>query len=385
MTIYFTNKGHLDLDAIKTMGVSVKETDNPIGYFGTGFKYAIATLLRNNHKIYMETGNEHYEFWAQPKMIRGKEFQIVIMNNEQLGFTTELGKNWEIWQAFRELYSNCLDEGGVVSDKPYTADTVIAVTGEAITEAYHNRGKIFLSTKPTEILDGVEIHRGMSQYVFYRGVRVAQLPIQSRFTYNITKKMKLTEDRTFDNSWDMEYALSTKLPKVTNPELCRKLIDPGFEKFEDGLTFRYCSSPSEEFVEAIKQFRNHARLSEALRGMLGKDEENNIPVVSMTAVEQQTMTQALDFLVKTMEIHVSPQVIDVVEHLGPNVYAIVRNGRMCITKQTIANGRDFLAITLYEEWIHLTLGHADCTRAMQQYLFDKLLAFMREKENAETK
>ena len=32
------------------------------------------------------------------------------MNGERLGFTTDLGKTWEMWQIFRELYSNMLDE-----------------------------------------------------------------------------------------------------------------------------------------------------------------------------------------------------------------------------------------------------------------------------------
>jgi hypothetical protein len=383
MTIYFTNKGHLCLDAIKTMGVSVKETDNPIGYFGTGFKYAIATLLRNDHKIVMETDNETYTFWSKPKEIRGQEFQIVMMNDEQLGFTTDLGKNWEIWQAFRELYANCLDEAGVISDKPYSADTVIAVTGEAITECYHQRGTIFLTGSPLEILNGVEIHRGRSKHIYYRGVRVGNLPVPSRFTYNITDKTKLTEDRTIAEMWDVEYLLGSRLPKSVNPEVCRKIIDPEFEKYEDALALSYCGRPSEEFLEELTKHISNVKLREDLRNVLGKNNKvTDIPKIEMTQAERQTMESAIKFLDDTMTIIVSPQIIDVVEHLGPNVMGTVRNGKILIPKQTIANGREYLAITLYEEWIHNTLGYGDCTRGMQQYLFDKILELMREREHA---
>ena len=36
--IVFENPGEIDVAAISTFGVSVKETDNPIGFFGTGLK-----------------------------------------------------------------------------------------------------------------------------------------------------------------------------------------------------------------------------------------------------------------------------------------------------------------------------------------------------------
>ena len=42
MKIYFCNAEPIDLNAIAIMGVSVKTGDNPIGYFGTGLKFAIA-------------------------------------------------------------------------------------------------------------------------------------------------------------------------------------------------------------------------------------------------------------------------------------------------------------------------------------------------------
>ena len=65
------------------------------------------------------------------------------MNEEQLPFTTELGKNWEVWQAYRELHSNTLDESGVITDKKVHNDTVIEVEGSAIEKEYADRASIF--------------------------------------------------------------------------------------------------------------------------------------------------------------------------------------------------------------------------------------------------
>ena len=44
--ITFHSPTILPIEAATTMGVSVKESDNAIGKFGTGLKYAIAGVLR---------------------------------------------------------------------------------------------------------------------------------------------------------------------------------------------------------------------------------------------------------------------------------------------------------------------------------------------------
>jgi len=61
-TIIFKNNGIIDLDFIRSFGVSVKENDNPIGFFGTGLKYAIAILLREKQEVSVFLGKEEYKF-----------------------------------------------------------------------------------------------------------------------------------------------------------------------------------------------------------------------------------------------------------------------------------------------------------------------------------
>ena len=121
--ITFKNKGAIDVRAITTFGISSKENDNAIGYFGTGLKYAIAVMLREGVNFSIVTGGKQYEFETRAETVRVDEFNFCFMRAggtgkfEQLPFTTELGKNWELWQAFRELYCNCTDENGEISDR----------------------------------------------------------------------------------------------------------------------------------------------------------------------------------------------------------------------------------------------------------------------------
>ena len=385
MPVYFTNAGHLNLDVIRTMGVSVKENDNPIGFFGTGLKYAIATLLRTGHIISLRTNGETIQFRTKPKEIRGKMFDMIMMDDEQLGFTTDLGKNWELWQAYRELYSNCLDEGGMVSSVFIENDTVFTVEpnkvmaqGEqSIMDVHAERSKIFLHGDPWLITEGVEVHRGVSQYVYYRGVRVHKLLKPSRFTYNLTVHMSLTEDRTLASVWDMNYKLGTRLPRIPDPEFCMKLVDPTREQYEHSLDLSDCHDPSEEFLDAVEKYREHAMLRETSRNLLKRKRAVTDHVLFVPDEKQVDMLHSACNMLKALNCFVRPEELTLVEHLGPGVYGQSKDGKMILTRQTLANGRDFTAITIYEEWIHDKMGYADESRGMQQFLFDKILELIK--------
>ena len=141
MPIIFSNPGLIDPRLITVLGVNVKEGTSPIGFFGTGLKYAISVLLRNQCSIHIYAGQDAYAFSTREETIRGKTFSVVHMNDQPLGFTTELGKNWKPWMALRELYSNAKDEGGDwrlgdLSPKDLPGNTVIVVDGTDALDAY---------------------------------------------------------------------------------------------------------------------------------------------------------------------------------------------------------------------------------------------------------
>lgn len=378
MAVHFANSGLMELDVVRTMGVSIK-TENAIGYFGTGLKYAIATLLRTDHVVKMIIGGVVYTFSTVKKEIRGKEFQFIMMNEEQLAFTTELGRDWQVWQAYRELYSNCLDEGGTVSSHPQVADTVISVFGSEIDDAHGERGKIFLHGEPWLILDGIEVHRGESEHLYYRGVRVHKLPKKTRFTYNFTVNMKLTEDRTLASVYDANYKLNTRLPMSTDPDFCSKILVPNKDRYEDDLDFSETYEPSEEFVNSIEKHMEDAQFKQSLKGLYKRKRKvvDEYQTFQPTEDEYDTIIRPACEMLWVVNCTAKPEELIFVENLGPNVHAMADGQQMRFTRQCLANGRDFLAITIYEEWIHNKFGYADHTRGMQQFLFDKILELIK--------
>ncbi|HEY5446121.1 MAG TPA: hypothetical protein VIJ87_16960, partial [Pyrinomonadaceae bacterium] len=154
--IGFYNNGTLDHRAFTMLGLSAKSDDKAIGFFGTGFKYAIATLLRHGCDVQVWTDTRVYGFHTKHGKFRNKEFDFIYYNDggdeRELPFTTHLGANWKLWQAYRELYTNALDEGGGVALIENVddyggrlGDICVCVIGDEFVKIYEQHAKYFLN------------------------------------------------------------------------------------------------------------------------------------------------------------------------------------------------------------------------------------------------
>jgi len=265
--IVFQNQGLIDLRALKTFGVSVKDNPGAIGYFGTGLKYALAILLREDCEVAVYRGKKKYTFTVKKTTIRNDKFDIVCMNGEELGFTTALGRDWELWQAFRELWCNTIDEGGVVARIKATGEagaTTITVTGEAFDAVYDQRDTVMLIDEPNLVLDGVEVRNRPSQYLYYRGIRVLKLRHPSLLTYNITKSISLTEDRTVRYSWEPLNILKNAIVRSTELEFIKTILTADEETYEHGFDFEDLShEPGVMFRSAVDDVRGKKNVNDS--------------------------------------------------------------------------------------------------------------------------
>lgn len=379
LTIYLANPGLLDLNTIRIMGVSVKTGDTPIGYFGTGLKYAIATLLRTGHAITLTLGgSERYEFTARDEIIRGETFKRVYMNDEALSFTTDLGKNWEVWQAFREIYSNMLDENGEASNKPLKNDTVIAVKGADFTNCYHNRSDIFLDSFPIQTVDGLEIHAIPSRYVYYRGVRAMVLPKAAAMTYNITQQKELTEDRTLKSAWDVQYMVETRLPRVKDANVATVVVRGG-DFWENDLDFSNAWDASPEFLSVARANASDANMNDGIRKLVEKSNKDQalFPEVTPSMEEANVLREAFSIL-QNAGCDLDFYEVTLCETLGPNVmglYHTVKN-QVFVSREALMRGHNYAAMVLYEEWLHKRHKLKDNTRSMQTFLLAKIISLV---------
>lgn len=260
--VVFETPGAFDLRALKTFGINSKpHTYNPIGYFGTGLKYAVAILMRTGHKLSIVTGGKRLDFNCQQDSFREKQFDFIFVNGEQLPFTTELGKNWELWQAFRELYSNTLDESGRVYScdaQPAAAEdmTQIIVEGEDFVREFDARDETFLPDALRTGL-GVQILPRPSSKIYYRGMRVADTPKPSLFTYNILNQINLTEDRTAVSQWQVAHYIAEAMVASSDERFLRDALNADENWYESRIDFsEMWQIPSEVFATKARTARN---------------------------------------------------------------------------------------------------------------------------------
>lgn len=245
--IAFKTPGVMPLEAFSNFGVNAKVIDNPMGRFGTGLKYALAVILRMGGSFDVWIEGVHHVFYLKKQDFRGKEFTFVRMKKARgllskagwsytkLPFTTDLGKDWKLWQAFRELKSNTDDENGEMFEVPedYVVSdygTTIIIRVDGLAEILQGSEPVFLSDLITSALpvwsdDFVDIYPMSSNVLYFRGVRVYDLKHESRFTYNFKKNIELTEDRTIKNIWMVEFWLAERIRNDIKDEgLLRKML-----------------------------------------------------------------------------------------------------------------------------------------------------------------
>ncbi len=380
--IVFRNKGVIDPKSITTFGVSSKENAGAIGFFGTGLKYAIAILLREGCTISIYAGTKPMHFGVKREKVRVDNFEFVTMNAKRLGFTTELGKTWEMWQAFRELYCNCLDEAGEAFEtsevpEPAAGETMIVVSGDRFMDAWSNRSETVLNTEPFLVHEGVKVHPGRTNFVYYRGVRAYRLSSPSMFTYNIQKKVDLTEDRTIKYSWDIDTAVKRALMEAEDANVIHRAVTAPQGSYEHALSFDGVL-PSKTFLGTVSRLArsfdpalSRSAMESCRIWML--DQLQETAPVELSRLEQARLDRAKDFCAR-IGYPVAEYPIVVSEFLGEEVLGRAHEETIYVSKRVLMMGTKMLAGTLIEEFLHLRHHLRDCERSMQNFLMDAIVS-----------
>jgi len=392
--VSFVNQGEIDIRAISHFGLHAKQSESAIGYFGTGLKYALAVLVRTGHKIEIFSGLERYTIELRHGEFRGKSLDFIISvdpdgTERELGFTTELAKDWELWAAYRELACNCYDENGTIHDglcDPADGFTTIIITGDDFHHMYGHRAEIILESEPIhsikrEPMFSFEMHAGRTDHMHYRGIRALKLELPALYTYNITSKCALTEDRTLKISpkTDMAWAYLT----CTDHDVLKNVLTASRDTFEGRLDFDWSvRDPCKEFCDVVIELSKDRATdinSSALSAVRRATESDFVPTPAvLSAVEQSKITKAADFVTRHgYDVRRYP--IHAVESLGRHTLAAAYDGGIYLTRKLInMGGATKLASALIEEYLHLRYDLEDESRELQTFLFEKLVSVYEE-------
>lgn len=369
MTHYFYNSTPINPIFFRQFGLSIKQ-EGAIGQFGTGLKNAIAIILRGGGRI-RATSKEHtYEFGVRTETINEREIEIVTMNDEDLSFTLNLGKNWKPWMAFRELLCNAWDEGGDYATERPSAATVFEVEWEEFDairlEDYFLFGNEQFTTiaKEDELLM-IEERPGRA---FYKGVLVMR---NTEWPVGFILKGEGWMDRlTEERQLSTEYYLSACIPIAIRNNSDDRVLEL-WERFDSTPLVRHMGMPPEHLMPRFAHLYEAGRVrSDYARAAIANWERNKPPVTrEPTTMEMAYIRKALDVLERAgLECRWN---ILIREHAHNRTMATTSGDTIYLNDKTFARGLKEIIKCLVEEITHLEYGTQDETYAHQHALLDQ--------------
>ena len=132
--ILIQNDGEIESNSFELIGASTKRTEKgKVGFFGSGLKYSIAYMIRNNIDFRVFSGESEIKFTTIPENLRGQVFNRICINGKPTSYTDTMGYTWtEDWFVLREIYCNAIDETNCVMVK----DTELISATEGKTRIY---------------------------------------------------------------------------------------------------------------------------------------------------------------------------------------------------------------------------------------------------------
>lgn len=316
--LLFCNNGTLSLIDLTTMGDSSKRDDsNKIGKFDSGLKYALVILKRNGIDVKITSNDIVYTFDSvvQRDERTGKTKEVLEIVQTQgeneirtpTAFAINMGHEWELWMAVRELYSNCIDEDGtVLNESPNeTYDTVIELTGnELLEEIINDWDSYFIDQKiPVCNSSNVSIYNNDSEYlkIYKNGILIYRdETTKSKYLYDYPHA-SIDEMRVLNSLSEVEYAVESAICGSSNKEFIKDFI-----KVEDNCEFEknlalsnYLSS---EWIEVVNDLYKFTGNVTTYKSLMNNFMENSSIDIGAKRVAKRSMSFSEDkVIVKTEE------------------------------------------------------------------------------------
>lgn len=382
--ICFSNPGELDLRALRIHGINAKpNSTNPIGFFGTGLKYAIAVCLREGFEIFIQPGDgRELSITLEKTYFRGKDFYVPYLEKDPLPFTLELGKHWEVWQVYRELRSNASDENGIVSfahkrEEPAQNAVRIYIRGDAMCDV-HSESKKYFFDDPQAIQLSNEVQRSTTNpgVIFYRGIRVGDFDTTpSPYSYNIMSTLNLTEDRTISSYFPVYHAIEAAIEQHEDDELVREYLESiahnsVFEKLitpvEQSINLQLSSSRAAKRVALEMYKKEPHRLNPKYFKWCRTHLKETVDYKSIDwDAQDREIIQNTETLFRLVGLPLDQYKVRWKVELGDDLLGKVEDGIIFIGLRAFEEGERCVIATVLEEFIHRHYGISDYSRAFQ--------------------
>lgn len=233
------SNGEIEIEAFTLIGASSKRNDeSKIGYFGSGLKYSIAAMLRNNIDFKIFNGEKEILFTTNEKNFRKEVYQAITVNGQETSLTITMGgSDWDNpFAPIREIYSNALDE-----DEDATLSKTDQVAGEAgkttffieYTEGvkhFFDNYNLYFSNKIETILHVSDFatifppNQDGDLRLYRKGILCQHRQhAKAMFNYN-SQYFTINESRVLDNDSNANYNIAAAWKHCDKENLIRDLI-----------------------------------------------------------------------------------------------------------------------------------------------------------------
>lgn len=407
------NEGEIEFGGLHLMGVSSKRGDSEkIGFFGSGNKYAIATLLRNNIPFRIFSGSKEVKIGKKEVMFRGKMYEQIIIDGETTSLTTSMGVDWENWFAIRELYCNAVDEGEatLTVDNKTKGDagktTIFVGLTDELSDFFKQVDRYILLDKEN-IIDSRKTQYGDvhilasdgEEFVAYRkGIRIfPKNAIKSLYWYNFSD-IQINESRTYKYEHEVLERIASYLTVTKRKDVIENYLKHWKSSYEEGAKWEYVSDKLSETWHDILLGKRVYPENLAIRSGDFEGKHNSFIVTDRLAkkiAEQFEDIEVAGYGKKNYEEvemteHESKKINDALKSLSEIGYEVQSKIVLCITTtsdvigwydrktDTIFLTRENLGTskelknTILEEHFH-ALGHHDGQREFVTFLIDELI------------
>jgi len=325
--LHFYNNGILSLIDLMTMGDSSKrEQSDKIGKFDSGLKYALVILHRHNINVTIQSGGFTYTFDSivESDSVTHKAKELLRVNvttpegnktQHTTAFAINMGHEWKLWMAVRELYANCLDEKGVYriidSEPTEQYDTHIKLDGcEDLQEIINRWDEYFLSSEPLFKHGSISVHPNPEENlkIYKNGILVYYSKgSDSRYVYDYSNA-DIDEMRVLRNRWYADNAICQALCSCDSIDFIQDFIKGHDDSFESSLSldnhlsdqwvevvnnmFKFDGEIS-TYEELIKNFKNDNRIDIGVRmisSQYATYSEHKVEVREVESEPEQALT-----------------------------------------------------------------------------------------------
>lgn len=417
--IRIKNNGIIEVEALHLVGASTKKNDkSKIGQFGSGNKYALAYLLRNGYDVRIFAGMEEIKLSTEKTTFRDVEFDVLCINGQKTSITIEMGKDWEFWQALRELYCNAIDEGDCSIDfvqniEPIDNETHFYIdTKKDVLDFFQNFNNYFAMNKKVlfECEDGRILEKsGTTCNIYRKGIRCFHANKLSVFDYDFNE-IYIDENRLVKYYWDVEEKMWNLIYQCNNADVINQILhNSSNSEYIEGcisdISTISSSKISEEFLSILKQTRiapkgyagllkpdevqSHViiptKVFQSVRGLIGDENVgDNFKVskrgfmfreIDIEPLHEATLKQALYFFQECNFKIPYPVKIAIFDE--KNVLGTCYNDEIILSVICIEKGVNETVVTILEEFLHIKHKVNDETRAFQTAALTEFITYMK--------